>query len=217
MNLSLKSIDYDFAIAPGHVYNLVLKNKTALFRLVRGLSVCSEEMISIYDNGSKDIKKLVIPLAGILEMNSNTRKVLTSTYKEIDIRKSDALMEKLNSVNKSIAELMDLVAMDCDFSCVYDADLKLSDLLAACSFKYSFQEDDFLQTFVSYLKSQLLIAPYKVIFTYRINDFLNAEQHGILRKELSFLGLTLVDISGSRPPEPFGDVVVIDEDLCALY
>ena len=215
MILKIKNINERIEIIPGNSYEITIENSKMFFKILNELKLMDEDEIVLFDNKILDSSKNILVIYDLFSLDPNTKKVLSSNYKYVEkISNSSELFNKLITINSSIIELLNQVSLEFNNSITFNDQITLVDLLETYDFKFNYDNNSFLETFISYVKALMITFNYKVVITFNIQDFINQDELEIIEKEFEYLNLTLINFNSNKSRLNFKKSLIIDNDLC---
>lgn len=215
MILKIKNINEQIEIIPGNSYEITIENSKMFFKILNELKLMDEDEIVLFDNKILDSSKNILVIYDLFSLDPNTKKVLSSNYKYVEkISNSSELFNKLININSLIIELLNQVSLEFNNSITFNDQITLVDLLETCDFKFNYDNNSFLETFISYVKALMITFNYKVVITFNIQDFINQDELKMIEKEFEYLNLTLVNFNSNKSRLNFKKLLIIDNDLC---
>jgi CRISPR type II-A-associated protein Csn2 len=124
---------------------------------------------------------------------------------------------KFDEINAKIEELLKDISSDFDGTVIFNDGLALPQLLGELDFKFDFDDSTFLSSFVSYIKAWREAMDLKVIVTINLFSLLDQKDVASLSKELSYLGLSVLNVSYVCEKISGIKNVIVDKDLCEIF
>lgn len=217
MILNIKGIEESLEIIPGSSYELVLENPKIFYDISKYFKFLDSDNISLYDLKVLNLSKYLLVVDNLFDLNPNSKKILTANYKYAeDMSKTTTLMNELIELNNKIMELISEISEMFNNQVDFKNNITISDLLDTYEFKFNFDDSNFIQAFVTYIKAMSLANKYEIIVTFNIQDFLNNGEFLLLVKEFGYLGLTLVNICSKKSNLSYKKTIILDNDLCEI-
>lgn len=217
MTIKISHYKKIFNIVSGNVYELVIENPREYYTLGKQIIDLDENSIILYDGEIKDNEKNICCVENLFNIDPNSKKNLTATYKKLSVCcNTDEIHRIVSDINTKTFELFDLISQEFDSSITYETDVQLIDLLSLYVFKYNLNTDSFVDNFVSFVKASLQNVNIKVLFTFNLFDFIDENDYKLLKKELSLMDLTLINICSKKSFIVVDDRIIIDKDLCEI-
>src|SRR5574344_311365 len=187
MTLKISNYKKILNINNGCVYELVVENPYEYYSIGRKI-IDNDDSIVVYDGDIKDNDKYILCVSNLFDIDPNTKKNLSSTYKKLVINcNNDEVNRMVSEINQKTFELFELISQEFDSSITYDTDVQLLDLLTIYNFKYNNSSNLFLNNFVSFIKASLQNTNYKLIIVFNLFDFINTNDFELLKKEFALL------------------------------
>jgi CRISPR type II-A-associated protein Csn2 len=215
-----KSIQKEFALGPGDVLDLTIENPLLLYTFVRDLKNDEELAFSLSEDG-KDIEfnKTVLVITDLFSLDPNSKKVLAAIYKKIDRTcLNPERRAQFDQINQKINALMSEIASDFDDGISFNDALTLPQILGLIDFKFDFDDSSFLTSLLSYIKAWRETINLKLVVAPHAFSLLSSSDLAVFQKELSYLGLSFLNISSKSIVESNENVnkTIIDNDLCII-
>ena len=215
--LRIKRVDYVFIIEAGVVYNLVFENPRNLYRIINNIKDNNTDEIILYQDKILDFGKEVCLITDVFELNLNTKKSLSVTYKNIE---NDYIADEqriiLADINSNIIKLLDQISHSYDMRLEYNSNISFSDIFNMTSLKCSFNKESFVDDFVNYVKNVKINNDIRILFVLNLFDFITIDEFNLIIKELEYMNICLFNISGHYKPFKVNKTIIIDEDLCRI-
>ena len=215
--LKIKRIDYVFRIEAGIVYNLVFENPKYLYKLINYIKEANNDEIILYQDKLLDVGKESFFITDIFDLNLNTKKSLTATYKNIEnYYLGDEEKIILANINSNIITMLDKISLSYDMKLEYNTNISFSDIFNMTSLKCSYNKESFVEDFINYVKNIKINNEIKILFVLNLFDFITSEEYKLIRKDLECMNICLFNISGHHKPFDVDKTIIIDEDLCQI-
>lgn len=220
INLKFEGIEKNFDAIPGQIFTLVLENPSIYYKYVRALYLEDEETIIISKDGEiiNQFSKYVFFLNNLFDLNPNSKKYLTSIYKQAPATYlNDSRKIKISKIQDEINDLLDDVSLDFGYPMTFDRSFGLDKIMQTTAFSFSPNDQtSFFQSFIAYLKATLEISRVKFIVVLDLFSVLSQDDVPLLEKELSLIGVCVVNICPfNRKIGNYEEkTVVIDSDYC---
>lgn len=217
MTLKIKGIEQILNIVPGEAIELIIENKKQFYNISKRMLELDEDEVVLFDSKILNNSKYILVLTDLLNLNPNNKKTLISNYKNIEnLTRNTEINNQIIDLNSKILSLLEEVSLNFNSSITYDNQITLSQLLEVYNFKYKYDDLNFIDMFVSYIKSICLFEKFKIVFTYNIQDFVENDEFDLLNKELGYLGITLINMTSKKSGLSYKNIVLIDKDLCEI-
>ena len=217
MIFKVKSSTQELTIEGGEIYNIKIENPHCLIEVLRSFNNYDEDYLFLYDNGKLlEPSKYILFISDVLNLELNIKKQLTALYTKIEKELiNDAFRDKLNELNSKINELMMDITLESNIQLDYDEQIGFKDIFSLVNLRYFSYEKDFKNQFIYYCKATRDISKTRIIATYGLLDLLTNEEIVELKKELSYLHITIINI-GNSIKENLDKIIIIDNDLCEI-
>lgn len=214
--LKIKNINKDFIIDVGKIYNVNIENLRFYHQLI--FSVLFDEcdyFIYSENYAEKDLLKKALIIVDPMNIDPNSKKILTSLYKKVQSSISEEDRNAIEQINTISLELLNKISLNMNLEMEYETDLDISKILSLYKFSFKTEIDDYLRKLVTYIKANLEIFPCSFIISFNLLSLLSESEIELFQKELEFLGLSLVNIQLVRKTSnKIIDSITIDDDLC---
>ena len=215
MTLKIKGIEEIMSIIPGESIQLVIENSNLFYSISKDLISLDEDDVILYENKILSNAKYILIITDLLNLDPNTKKILTSNYKYVEnITKNTKLVNKLIELNTNILEIIGEISENFNNSVTYNNQITVTELLEIYNFKFEFDNLNFVDTFTSYVKAMSLAINYKIIVTYDIQNYISNDEFQLLNKDLGYLGITLINLCSIKSNLTYKTTILIDNDLC---
>ena len=217
MIFKVKPSTQKLTIEGGEIYNIKIENPYCLLETLRAFSDYDEDYLFLYENGKLlEPSKYILFISDVLNLELNIKKQLTALYIKIEKELiNDNFRDKLNELNNKINELMMDITLESNIQLDYDEQIGLKDVFSLVNLRYFSYEKDFKNQFIYYCKATRDISKIRIIDTYGLLDLLTNEEIAELKKELSYLHITIINI-GNSIKENLDKNIIIDNDLCEI-
>ncbi len=217
MILKFRGINYSFEYCGGDISFLVIESREFYWKLLNSLNELNEDNIFLIDDKKIDLKNAILFFDRLFDLDPNSKKILSLTYQDINkMYLNDSIKVKISVANEILLGILDKLALDVDFKARYESDLTLNDVLNLYKFRYEIESKSFIEMFLQYIKSLMVVMKYKYVVTLNLLDFIDKNNLDLLSNELKILGLDLIDISRhSYKLEKYKEIL-IDNDLCEI-
>ena len=215
MLMRIKGIEQEFKDVPGEIYNLSIENPSFLYTCIRAFYLEDDETIKILENYKEvPLNKNVLFIKDLFDLNPNSKKILAIIYKQAQTSyMNDERKNKLVHIQEEICELLDDISMDFAYPMAFDRIIGIDKIMTNSSFCFSYdQQKSFKDGFLMYLKIIQEISKAKFIITTNLNSLLSENEIEEIKKELSLIDLTIINISFSH--QPIKNTTIIDSDWC---
>lgn len=216
--LVIRGIDKKFIVDNGIIHNIDIENSVFYHKLVSDL-YCENTETFLYfkDTECIDYSKEVLFINDIYTANPNSRKILNSLYKKIKDNLTHSLQNEIIIINEHIIELLKKVELDVNLDVEFDTDLDLVTLLSAYNFTFKESTETILKKTITYIKANQEIKKFSLIITLNLLPLLNDSELLLLKKELDFLGVCVININlCSKINKQLVNNITIDDELCVF-
>jgi CRISPR type II-A-associated protein Csn2 len=220
IKLRYQDIQKEFSFEPGDLLDLTLENPSLFYAFVNDLRADEEETFSLSEGGKDlEIDKTVLVITDLFTLDPNNKKVLAAIYKKIDrtcLNPERRL--QFDQINENINRLMSEIASDFDDGVSFNDVLSLPQILGLIDFKFDYDNSSFLTTLLSYIKAWREATNLKLVVAAHAFSLLSKVDLAVFQKELSYLGLSFLNISSKASNETNENIrrTIIDNDLCII-
>ncbi len=219
IRLKHKDLEYSFDLNPGDIVDLTIENPVFYRAFVNDLLGEDEEKIVVSEDGNGiEFHKHALVVTDLFTINPNSKKVLAAIYKKLDSSLlSGERKEKFDEINAKISEFLKEMSNDFDGTVIFNDNLALPQLLGELDFKFDYDDSTFLTSFISYIRAWREAMDLKLMFSLNLFSLLSQSEVISLSKELSYLGISLVNVSYIHKKVEGIKSVIVDNDLCEIY
>jgi CRISPR type II-A-associated protein Csn2 len=214
-------IAYRFSLNPGDVVDLEIENPRLYRSLVIDLLKGDDEAFSVgLDEKELSFSKMGLVIPNLFDLDPNSKRILMAIYKKMEkVSLSPERQALLDEINAKIQNLLSDLSTDFEGAVVFNDTLSLPQLLGLADFKFNYDDSTFLSAFLSYLKAWREAIDLKIVFSMGLFSLLEPLEEKTLETELSYIGISLINIASSPLSERFTGIkkVRIDHDLCEIY
>ncbi len=216
IKLKIKYITNIFDIIPGEIYNINIENVGYYNQLRLDLENNDFELFTLSNNLEiLDIKKNILLINSIYSIEPNNKKNILSLYKNIERSLNQSDKNKIDMINSSIINLLEDFSQKCDVPMDFNDDLDLNKLLNMYQFSFKNESNSLFNNFITYIKALLENSSYKLIICLNILPYFNDHEVELLKSELNYIGLTLLNINlVNYKVQNIVKTLTIDCDLC---
>lgn len=215
--LKIKNIEKKFIIEPGLIYNIDIENNSLFLKLVTSL-LCEDSETFLYfeDLNEVEFYSKSIVLYDFFNIDLNSKKILNALYKYIYKNIMNiSLNESIQKVNSEIIKILESISLDLNLKTEYVTEINITSLLNLYKFSFSFESESPLEKLITYIKANLEVLNLTFIITLNTLPLFSDLEIDTLKKELDFLGLSLININLKAKTSPkLIDQTTIDYDLC---
>lgn len=215
--LTIRGIEKQFIINPGHLYNINIENASYYNSLVKSLFIEDTEMF-IYSNNNNgiDYNKETLFINDLYTTSTNNKKILNSLYKRINSNPPSSICnDELIRINNAILEIMKKIEIDINLDVEYDTEIDLISLLSLYKFSFKDDYDSNVTKFITYIKANLEVKNFSLIISLNLLSLFNNEELELLKKEFELLGLCLININLCiKEKNNLVEYITIDSDFC---
>ena len=215
--LKLIGIDNPIVLNSGDIINICIENIDLYFKIVNSfINVDNENIVYSEDYVIKSFDKYSIVITDAFNVDINNKKILSALYKTIDKNKNNiGIKERIDEVNYKILNILDDISLDMNCEMDYVDELDLCKLLNL--YNFSFINDNSVslcERLVRYIKANTEISNISFVIFCDIIKFLNDKEKEMVKKEMSYLGISIINISYNNSNRNYEKIIVIDDDLC---
>ena len=214
----IHGIETIFNIENGNIYNLEIENSNFFIEVVNAIfENDNEKLLYMSNNELKDFNKNSLFVYDIFSSEINSKKTISSLYKKIN-DKIVSNEEKLDllKINTLSLELLQKIANKLDVCTNFEDEIDIIQFLSLYKFIYEEDNTTLFNKFIDLIKANLEIKDFSFIITINILSLFSDENIRLLKKELEYMNMTLINIEHINRIDKNNDVyrVIIDKDLC---
>ena len=214
--LRIKNIEYVFEIESGKIYNLVIENSQFLYEIISYLNIMDEDTVMIFDENQLKASKYLIFITDPLNFGINSKKQLSFLYNELERNDfDDNKKEKLSIINELSLELMNEIVMNSNQNIEFDNIFEIKNFLSLLNVKYKESKENYIEYLISFINIVKSSSDIKCFIIYNFLDLLSDEDVLILKKELEFNHISLINLGNKHRNNI--ENIIIDRDLCEFY
>lgn len=198
-------IAYRFSLNPGDVVDLEIENPRLYRSLVIDLLKGDDEAFSVgLDEKELSFSKMGLVIPNLFDLDPNSKRILMAIYKKMEkVSLSPERQALLDEINAKIQNLLSDLSTDFEGAVVFNDTLSLPQLLGLADFKFNYDDSTFLSAFLSYLKAWREAIDLKIVFSMGLFSLLEPLEEKTLETELSYIGISLINIASSPLSERF--------------
>lgn len=222
MKLVYKDMEKHINFVENTAYVLIVENKRYFREMVMqmqqaGMGVESNWVLS---KDGKEIKfdKIAELILDPINVNCNTRKLLTSLYNEIEKEALDSYnFVQTSFVKSEILKFIDDMIQKVDYPFLSVDDFTITDLFKAVNVHFDMQNSDFLERLVNYVQVCARFQKTELFVFVNLKTYLTAKEIEAFYRDLFYkkICVLLLENQESEPLE-CEKTYVIDQDLCLV-
>lgn len=214
--MKVKGIEKEFKIISGNIYDVNIENIPFYHQLFSAFLLEDVDVIHLSDNYVlSDNMDEILLVSDVFSLNPNNKKILNTLYKKIQNECSSEYQEFIQRKNEEFLGLLNNIAMDRNMSMDYDTELSLIDILSLYHFSFRTDNENFFEKLINYIKANLEIKNVQILVSFNLLPLLTEEEIIILKKEIEFLGITIINFNVSiNHSLKEVEHLTIDNDLC---
>lgn len=222
MKLVYKDMEKHINFVENTAYVLIVENKRYFREMVMqmqqaGMGVESNWVLS---KDGKEIKfdKIAELILDPINVNCNTRKLLTNLYNEIEKEALDSYnFVQTSFVKSEILKFIDDMIQKVDYPFLSVDDFTITDLFKAVNVHFDMQNSDFLERLVNYVQVCARFQKTELFVFVNLKTYLTAKEIEAFYRDLFYkkICVLLLENQESEPLE-CEKTYVIDQDLCLV-
>lgn len=222
MKLVYKNMEKHINFVENTAYVLIVENKRYFREMVMqmqqaGMGVESNWVLS---KDGKEIKfdKIAELILDPINVNCNTRKLLTNLYNEIEKEALDSYnFVQTSFVKSEILKFIDDMIQKVDYPFLSVDDFTITDLFKAVNVHFDMQNSDFLERLVNYVQVCARFQKTELFVFVNLKTYLTAKEIEAFYRDLFYkkICVLLLENQESEPLE-CEKTYVIDQDLCLV-
>lgn len=175
----------------------------------------------LYENDDKEIdcENVIHFVAHPFSLNLNTKKNINALYKILRKKYYQELSLDIDSLKEKVIEIVSSIALDFDVELSVSNDIVEDDLFKIMDLQ--FKEDEECPLYVKFIKYMQVIYELQGINIFImpfISSYFSSEEIDYIKKELSYIGGTLISLENNTnfDNKHFDKTIILDSDLCTI-
>lgn len=172
----------------------------------------SDDVIYSENNKPLDLSRKLFVISDFFNTNLNDKKILQNLYKKLSQNITLVTREKISLIETNINDMIEELTINLDFPLTYLDQLDITKLFSIYQLSFKpIEFENYLENIVNYIKIIIELNEYNLLLSYGFINTLTIEEQKMLAKELSILGVTLIDLSLQNFPKEIS-YLTIDDD-----
>ena len=222
MKLVYKDMEKHINFVENTAYVLIVENKRYFREMVMQMQQAGMGVESnwVFSKDGKEIKfdKIAELILDPINVNCNTRKLLTNLYNEIEKEALDSYnFVQTSFVKSEILKFIDDMIQKVDYPFLSVDDFTITDLFKAVNVHFDMQNSDFLERLVNYVQVCARFQKTELFVFVNLKTYLTAKEIEAFYRDLFYkkICVLLLENQESEPLE-CEKTYVIDQDLCLV-
>lgn len=176
----------------------------------------------ILSNNNKEVSfdKNSYFISDLFNIDINNKKIITKVYGELLKIVTDDIAE-YNKITSYIREYFETLVFNNNLDLEYNDEIEANLLLKLGDFKIQFEESDYLEKLIKFLKVLVELCNIKVIFTVGLYRAFSVEEVEKIYKEVCLNKINIINIESEyqniRESDCYNEIVyVFDQDNCEI-
>lgn len=183
-------------------------------KLYQLLSLNTEESITyIVNDNIVDLTKNALILYNHFQININDSKLVKALYKKIEKEIKIKYKENLNKFEQSALQFLSEISLEEIAELDYEEEIDISKLLASFNVNYKVS-DNYFERLVNYFRIYKETFNNTLIISFGLLNLLEEQEVELLKKELLYLDIVLIDVIYSN--KKLAKDLIIDDDWCII-
>lgn len=183
-------------------------------KLYQLLSLNTEESITyIVNDNIVDLTKNALILYNHFQININDSKLVKALYKKIEKEIKIKYKENLNKFEQTALQFLSEISLEEIVELDYEEEIDISKLLASFNVNYKVS-DNYFERLVNYFRIYRETFNNTLIISFGLLNLLEEQEVELLKKELLYLDVVLIDVIYSN--KKFAKDLIIDDDWCII-
>lgn len=173
----------------------------------------------IYENNEEvNLDHDTLILKSPLTISLNDKNVISHIYKNMEKNLTDVNKQTINQIESTLLSLIEELLSEYPIKFTYNSNIEINKILGLYRILIEEENNNFLQHFVNYIKiyNEVKVKTIKYIICFDLLRYLNQDEITILNKEISLLGLYLINIDYGNNNELNENIISIDDDWCVF-
>ena len=173
----------------------------------------------ILSNNNKEVKNSYF-ISDLFNIDINNKKIITKIYGELLKIVTDDIAE-YNKITSYIREYFETLVFNNNLDLEYNDEVEVNSLLKLGDFKIQFEESNFLEKLIKFLKVLVELCNIKVIFIVGLYRVFSVEEVEKIYKEVCLNKINIINIESEQQNIKESDcynelVYIFDQDNCEI-
>ncbi|WP_304128088.1 type II-A CRISPR-associated protein Csn2 [Gemella sanguinis] len=208
------------------IHTIVFENKKYyrenILELIRQHKGYEGNFILSNNNNNKEVSfdKNSYFISDLFNIDINNKKIITKVYGELLKIVTDDIAE-YNKITSYIREYFETLVFNNNLDLEYNDEIEANSLLKLGDFKIQFEENDYLEKLIKFLKVLVELCNIKVIFTVGLYRVFSVEEVEKIYKEVCLNKINIINIESEQQNIKKSDcykeiVYIFDLDNCEI-
>ena len=206
------------------IYTIVFENKKYyrenILELIRQHKGYEGRFILSNNNKELSFDKNSYFISDLFNIDINNKKIITKIYGELLKVVTDDIAE-YNKITSYIREYFETLVFNNNLDLEYNDEIEANSLLKLGDFKIQFEESDYLEKLIKFLKVLVELCNIKIIFVVGLCRVFSVEEVEKIYKEVCLNKINIINIEseqqGIKKSDCYNELVYIfDQDNCEI-
>lgn len=206
------------------IHTIVFENKKyyreSILELIRQHKGYEGNFILSNNNKEVSFDKNSYFISDLFNIDINNKKIITKVYGELLRNALDNIAE-YNKIISYIREYFETLVFNNNLDLEYNDEIEANSLLKLGDFKIQFEEGDYLEKLIKFLKVLVELCNIKVIFTVGLYRVFSVEEVEKIYKEVCLNKINIINIESEnqniKKSDCYNEIVYIfDQDNCEI-
>lgn len=221
MKIVHESIESIIYLDKNYFYSLIYEDQKQYRNFIKNLIKSideKEEFLLLYDVNKKlDFSKEVVFIESCFNLDLEEKKLTNYIQKDLVKNLSEDDINNFNELIIKINEYLKKITLDYDISLNFDNNLTINDFVKSFDVKASFEEEDFILSFVDKVKSIRMLLNKNIFIFNNLHLYFTNEEIEVLKEEMNKLEIYFINVSSFKSELCKNEkVILFDKDLCEL-
>ena len=206
------------------IYTIVFENKKYyrenILELIRQHKGYEGRFILSNNNKELSFDKNSYFISDLFNIDINNKKIITKIYGELLKVVTDDIAE-YNKITSYIREYFETLVFNNNLDLEYNDEIEANSLLKLGDFKIQFEESDYLEKLIKFLKVLVELCNIKIIFVVGLCRVFSVEEVEKIYKEVCLNKINIINIESEQQKIKKSDyynelVYIFDQDNCEI-
>ena len=206
------------------IYTIVFENKKyyreSILELIRQHKGYEGNFILSNNNKEVSFDKNSYFISDLFNIDINNKKIITKIYGELLKVVTDDIAE-YNKITSYIREYFETLVFNNNLDLEYNDEIEANSLLKLGDFKIQFEESDYLEKLIKFLKVLVELCNIKIIFVVGLCRVFSVEEVEKIYKEVCLNKINIINIESEyqniKKSDCYNELVYIfDQDNCEI-
>lgn len=206
------------------IHTIIFENKKYyrenILELIRQHKGYEGSFILSKNNKEVSFDKNSYFMSDLFNIDINNKKIISKIYEELLKNVVDDIV-KYNKITSYIREYFETLVFNNNIDLKYNDEIEANSLLKLGDFKIQFEESNYLEKLIKFLKVLVELCNIKVIFIVGLYRVFSVEEVEKIYKEVCLNKINIINIESEQQNIKKGDcyneiVYIFDEDNCEI-